>query len=106
MTEWIVPGVVFVGLIALVWRQTAALQSMAGLRTRAVDRERHDAQQLMERLVEKCTSVDPADLARLHHRERALQTRTDSTTDRDISLGAKKNAPVEDEYVRPEDYEP
>lgn len=103
--EWLVPGVVFAGLIALLWRQTLTLGRLAGINTREHDRQRHDMQQLIERLLEKRDARDGLEMARLHKLERLETNRLDAR----VEEGADKQpvpAPVvQDEYCTPENYE-
>lgn len=105
MTDWLIPGVVFAGLIALLWRQTLTLGRLAGINTRERDRERHDAQQLVERLLEKRDAPDALEMARLHRIERLETNRLDARVE-DSADKPVVPVPVEqDEFCTPDKYE-
>ena len=105
MTDWLIPGVVFAGLIALLWRQTLTLGRLAGINTREHDRQRHDMQQLIERLLEKRDARDALEMAHLHKIERLETNRLDAR----VEEGADKRptpVPVEqDQFCKPDEYE-
>jgi len=107
MNEWFVAsgGVVFAGLIALLWRQTLTLGRLAGINTRARDRERHDTQQWIERLLEKRDARDGLEMARLHKIERLETNRLDARVEEGAHTPPTARRDKEDEFVKPEDYD-
>ncbi len=105
MIDWLVPGVVFAGLIALLWRQTLTLGRLAGINTRERDRERHDTQQMIERLLEKRDSRDGLEMANLHRIERLRQNQIDAHVEETADQPTPEPAPVADEFCKPDEYE-
>ena len=112
MPEWINPttvlfAVVVAALVALLWRQTGAIESLSGVGTRARDRERHDNHQLIQKLLEKLYARDAFAMARLHSIERLRTNQIDATTEKEASSGATPPTveTQKDEYVDEEVYE-
>ncbi len=99
-------GLVCVALVALIWRQTMALESMSGAKARSEDRTRRDCYQLIERLLEKRDTNDALELARVHRVERVQQVRQDAETERAATAQPEPTKPEESEFVSPENYEP
>lgn len=102
---YITSGLVFIGLVALIWRQTSALESMAGAKARSEDRTRRDCYQLIERLLEKRDTTDGLELARVHRVERVQQVRQDAETERAATAHPEPVKPADDEFVSPDRYE-
>lgn len=108
MTEWAFASgaLVFAALVALIWRQTMSLVKLAGVSTRARDRERHDMHQLIERLLEKRDTTDGIELARLHKIERLEQARLDARVEENVNKTPLAVAATNrDEFCTPEEYE-
>lgn len=107
MIDWIAPcgAFIFAALVALVWRQTLTLGKLAGISTRARDRERHDMHQLVLRLLEKRDTRDGVEMARLHKIERLEQARLDARVEENAERPPPKKPEVVDETCTPEDYE-
>jgi hypothetical protein len=105
MIDWLVPGVVFAGLIALLWRQTLTLGRLAGINTRERDRERHDSQQMIERLLEKRDAGDGLEMARMHKIERLETNRLDAGLEKAADQPAAAPPQPEDEFCTPDQYE-
>ncbi len=105
-TVYIAFGLVCIALVALIWRQTMALESMAGTKARSEDRTRRDCFQLIERLAEKRDTTDGLELARVHRVERVQQVRQDAETERVATAKPVPSTPEQSEFVSPENYEP
>ncbi len=106
--EWLVVAVsaVCCALIALLWRQTLTLGRLAGINTRARDRERHDFHQLLERLLEKRDTPDSYRTSELHRTERLRLNQIDAhveenaeTPPRPVERQEEEQCCSPDEYV-------
>lgn len=107
MNEWLIAGsiTVFGGLIALLWRQTLTLGRLAGINTRARDRERHDTQQWIERLLEKRDARDGLEMARLHKIERLRTNQLDAQVEQNADSPPAKVVKEGEEFCQEAEYE-
>lgn len=106
MPEWINPATVLfalalVALVALLWRQTFAIENLSGISVRARDRERQDHHQLIQQLVEKFTAKNAFDMARMHSIERLRKNQLDAETEKEASGNSKPavTVPEDSQYV-------
>lgn len=107
MTDWLYPSgaLVFVGLVALIWRQTLTLGKLAGINTRAQDRERRDLHQMIQRLLEKRDATDGLEMARLHRLERTEQVRLDARVEESAEHPSTPKTPKTDDFCTADQYE-
>lgn len=107
MSNWLYPSgaLVFVGLVALIWRQTLTLGKLAGINTRAQDRERRDLHQMIQRLLEKRDANDGLEMARLHRLERTEQVRLDAKVEENAERPPATAPTKTNEFCTPDQYE-
>lgn len=109
MTEWMIGGgaLVFIGLVVLIWRLVLTLGTLAGMNTRSQDRQRHDANQLIERLLEKREARDGIEMARVHKIERMEQNRLDARVEEAATSPPRpaEDNRDDDEVCSPDQYE-
>lgn len=85
-------GTVCVVFCLVLWRITSCLQATTGTRFRTEGRDRRDAFQLLERVIEwKETPLhQKTDICGLHHAERVNQVNADAVVERVISEKPRK----------------
>lgn len=107
MTEWLYPSgaLIFVALVALLWRQTLTLGKLAGINTRAQDRERRDLHHMIQRLLEKRDANDGLEMTRIHARERAEQMRLDAKVEENAERPPAAPEKPQDEHCSADEYE-
>jgi hypothetical protein len=83
-------AVIVLGVVALLWRQTASLERLSGQSQRERDRERHDSFSMLQKLIERTTTIDLQKLNIQHGNERLQQMQTDLQMERDARLQAEQ----------------
>ena len=81
---------VWLYILALLWRQTIAIQAMSGIQMLKRDRERLDHLQMVQQLIEKLYDPDNVKLALQHGNERLHLRRLDAK-ERDDAMRADRS---------------
>ena len=81
---------VWLSIVALLWRQTNAIQAMSGIQMLKRDRERLDHLQMIQQLIEKLYDPDNVKLALQHGNERLHLRRLDAK-ERDDAMRADRS---------------
>jgi len=102
----IVLACVWFPAVAILWKHVSAIQAMAGQRTRAIDRERRDQQDLVLRLIEKRDSVNLPETERRHLVHANEHMRIDASMEQEAERTHRPpTAPTRfvDEFCSPEE---